>query len=39
LVQAVPGWHRLRSVEDLSRLDPGLEGWQATRGLLRSGDQ
>jgi hypothetical protein len=37
LVQAVPGWHRLRSVEDLGRLDPGLEGWQATRGLLRSG--
>ena len=37
LVQAVPGWHRLRSADDLKRLDPGLEGWQATRGVLRSG--
>jgi MobA-like NTP transferase domain len=37
LVQSVPGWHRLRSAGDLERLDPGLEGWQATRGVLRSG--
>jgi glycosyltransferase A (GT-A) superfamily protein (DUF2064 family) len=30
-----PGWHRLRSPADLSRLDPGLEGWDATRSILR----
>jgi hypothetical protein len=30
-----PGWHRLRSNVDLARLDPGLEGWDATRSLLR----
>lgn len=30
-----PGWHRLRSAADLARLDPGLEGWDATRSLLR----
>lgn len=30
-----PGWHRLRSPADLSRLDPGLEGWDCTRTLLR----
>jgi len=36
-VQVVPGWHRLRSPADVGRLDPGLEGWPATRGLLRSG--
>jgi hypothetical protein len=30
-----PGWHRLRSNADLARLDPGLEGWDATRALLR----
>lgn len=30
-----PGWHRLRSGADLARLDPGLEGWDATRSLLR----
>ena len=30
-----PGWHRLRSVVDIARLDPGLEGWDATRSLLR----
>jgi hypothetical protein len=29
-----PGWHRVRSVADLSRLDPGLEGWDATRAYL-----
>lgn len=30
-----PGWHRLRSAADIARLDPGLEGWDATRSLLR----
>ncbi|MFC5265522.1 hypothetical protein ACFPJ1_25715 [Kribbella qitaiheensis] len=30
-----PGWHRLRSPVDLARLDPGLEGWDATRSILR----
>ncbi|WP_328518667.1 hypothetical protein [Kribbella sp. NBC_00359] len=30
-----PGWHRLRSPADLARLDPGLEGWDATRSILR----
>ena len=29
-----PGWHRMRSPADLARLDPGLEGWDATRELL-----
>jgi hypothetical protein len=29
-----PGWHRLRRPEDVARLDPGLEGWDATRALL-----
>lgn len=29
-----PGWHRLRAPADLARLDPGLEGWDATRALL-----
>jgi len=33
-VRRVPGWHRLRSAEDLQRLDHGLEGWDATRALL-----
>lgn len=31
---AVSGWHRLRRPEDLGALDPGLEGWEATRALL-----
>jgi hypothetical protein len=30
-----PGWHRLRSAVDIARLDPGLEGWDATRSILR----
>jgi len=30
-----PGWHRLRSAADLALLDPGLEGWDATRSILR----
>lgn len=29
-----PGWHRLRTSADLGYLDPGLEGWDATRALL-----
>ena len=29
-----PGWHRVRSADDVRRLDPGLEGWDATRALL-----
>jgi len=32
-----PGWHRLRAPGDLSVLDPGLEGWEATRALLSGG--
>lgn len=34
LVQRAPGWHRLRSLDDLRLLDPGLEGWENTRALL-----
>jgi hypothetical protein len=33
-VAPATGWHRLRGVEDLARLDPRLEGWDATRALL-----
>ncbi len=29
------GWHRVRTADDASRLDPGLEGWEHTRALLR----
>lgn len=29
-----PGWHRLARPEDVSRLDPRLEGWPHTRALL-----
>jgi hypothetical protein len=29
-----PGWHRIRSQDDLAQLDLGLEGWDATRALL-----
>jgi molybdopterin-guanine dinucleotide biosynthesis protein A len=29
-----PGWHRVRSVADTDTLDPGLEGWDATRLAL-----
>jgi hypothetical protein len=29
-----PGWHRVRTTQDLGALDPGLEGWEATRALL-----
>lgn len=34
LVAITPGWHRLGGPEGLSRLDPGLEGWETTRALL-----
>ncbi|SEH03574.1 hypothetical protein SAMN05444920_13933 [Nonomuraea solani] len=33
-VATTPGWHRLRSREDVERLDPGLEGWDNTRALI-----
>jgi hypothetical protein len=33
-VAAAPSWHRLRIPADIRRLDPGLEGWDATRALL-----
>lgn len=29
-----PGWHRIRDAADAARLDPGLEGWEATRAVL-----
>lgn len=29
-----PGWHRIRLPSDLAQLDPGLEGWDATRASL-----
>jgi len=29
-----PSWHRLRAPTDVRLLDPGLEGWEATRALL-----
>lgn len=31
-----PGWHRVRAIEDVQRLDPGLEGWDVTRAALRA---
>ncbi|MFA1540763.1 hypothetical protein [Actinomadura monticuli] len=34
LVPQGPGWHRLRTPDDLRLLDPGLEGWENTRALL-----
>jgi hypothetical protein len=33
-VAVSPGWHRLLGPGDMRRLDPGLEGWEATRALL-----
>lgn len=33
-VAAAPSWRRLRGPADLAGLDPGLEGWDATRTLL-----
>ncbi|WP_434741603.1 hypothetical protein [Micromonospora sp. SH-82] len=32
-----PGWHRIRGPADLARLDPAVEGWEATRALLSGG--
>ncbi len=32
-----PGWHRLRTPSSLARLDPHLDGWEATRALLAGG--
>jgi len=29
-----PGWHRIREAGDTARLDPELEGWEATRSYL-----
>lgn len=29
-----PGWHRVRTPDDLLRLDPGLEGWDNLRAVL-----
>ncbi|WP_214327154.1 hypothetical protein [Nonomuraea sediminis] len=34
MVATGPGWHRLRTTEDVARLDHGLEGWENTRALL-----
>jgi hypothetical protein len=31
-----PGWHRVRTHADLRALDPGLEGWAATRAFRGS---
>jgi hypothetical protein len=33
-VSVVTGWHRLTGPDALRHLDPGLEGWEATRALL-----
>jgi len=30
-------WRRLRHPRDIAQLDPGLEGWEATRALLSAG--
>jgi hypothetical protein len=35
-VAVTTAWHRLRGPADLAALDPGLEGWDATRALLAS---
>jgi hypothetical protein len=31
-----PGWRRVRALTDVNELDPGLEGWEATRAYLSS---
>jgi hypothetical protein len=31
------GWHRLRTASSLARLDPALDGWEATRAILSRG--
>lgn len=33
-LSVAPGWHRVRHANDVARLDPDLEGWDATRTLL-----
>lgn len=33
-VAVTAGWRRLRGPADLTTLDPGVEGWEATRALL-----
>jgi hypothetical protein len=33
-LQVVAGWRRVRTDREVSRLDPGLEGWNATRDYL-----
>lgn len=33
-LRLTPTWRRLRRAEDLDELDPGLDGWAATRALL-----
>lgn len=38
-VATTPGWHRLCEQEAIALLDPGLEGWEATRTLLAGGGQ
>lgn len=35
-LSVAPGWHRVRTAADVARLDPDLEGWDATRLLLSS---
>lgn len=36
-VIGTPGWHRLRTPESLTRLDPALDTWESTRALLTHG--
>ena len=36
-VATAPGWHRLNGADGLARLDPAIEGWEATRALLYAG--
>lgn len=35
-LQIGSGWHRVRTPADVVRLDPGLEGWEATRSWRAS---
>ncbi|HKD98799.1 MAG TPA: hypothetical protein VKB69_14565 [Micromonosporaceae bacterium] len=36
-VIGTPGWHRLRTPESLTHLDPALDSWESTRTLLTRG--
>ena len=36
-VIGTPGWHRLRTATSVVRLDPALDGWEATRAILSRG--